>query len=157
MALAIPDFLEPVAPTPEAIQLAAKTLQHLARVRATLPTSLPTVSLQLEGAEKDTIALPPAALALLQEILSQMAKGHAVTLMPVHAELTTQQGADLLNVSRPFLIDQLKKGLLPFRNVGTHRRIRLSDLLAYKQQMDQNRSEALDGLAAQAQELGMGY
>jgi excisionase family DNA binding protein len=118
---------------------------------------LPTVSLQLEGAEKDTIALPPAALALLQEILSQMAKGHAVTLMPVHAELTTQQGADLLNVSRPFLIDQLKKGLLPFRTVGTHRRIRLSDLLAYKQQMDQNRSEALDGLAAQAQELGMGY
>ena len=60
-------------------------------------------------------------------------------------------------MSRPFLIDQLKKGLLPFRNVGTHRRIRLSDLLAYKQQKDQKRSEALAALATQAQELGMGY
>ena len=129
----------------------------MARVRATLTTNLPSLALQLEGAERDTIALPPAALALLQEILSQMAQGNAVTLMPVLAELTTQQAADLLNVSRPFLIDQLKKGLLPLRSVGTHRRIRLSDLLAYKRQMDQNRSVTLDTLAAQAQELGMGY
>jgi excisionase family DNA binding protein len=107
-----------------------------------------------EGA---TFVLPAAAVHLLLDILGQMAAGNAVTVIPLHPELTTQQAADLLNVSRPFLVDLLEEGKLPFRKVGTHRRILYNDLMAYKQQEDQARRRVLNELAKQAQELGLGY
>ena len=83
--------------------------------------------------------------------------GNAVTLIPIHAELTTQQAADILNVSRPFLIAQLEKKLIPFRTIGKHRRVRFDDVMKYKETIDRKRLDTLDELAAQAQDLEMGY
>lgn len=105
----------------------------------------------------ETIAIPTAALQLLEHILTEMAQGNAVTILPMHAEPTTQQAAELMNVSRPYLVRLLEKGTLPFYKVGTHQRLYLKDVLAYKQRVDNARHEVLDELVTQAQELNMGY
>lgn len=150
-------FPETTVPTAEDARLARESCLRLARfIAAGLPESL-SLRVQPENAPEEAVAIPADALRLLHEILSEMAKGNAVTLVPIQTELTTQQAADLLNVSRPFLIEQLERNAIPFRKVGTHRRILFKDLMAYKEAMDRCRLKALDDLAAQAQELGLGY
>jgi excisionase family DNA binding protein len=91
------------------------------------------------------------------DILEAMAAGRGITLIPENAELTTVQAADVLNVSRPFLIKLLEEKALPCRKVGAHRRIRMEDVMAYKARIDADREAVLDQLVAEAQEQDMGY
>jgi len=141
---------EPVTPTVDEVRLAKASSRRLAPFL--------NQNLNVRIAETDeSVELPAVAVRMLVDLLSVMAEGNAVTLIPIHAELTTQQAADLLGVSRPFLIKQLKDGVVPFRRVGTHRRVLFSDLMEYKHETDSKRLEALDELAGQAQELDMGY
>ncbi|MGI6420067.1 MAG: helix-turn-helix domain-containing protein [Thermoguttaceae bacterium] len=149
-------FPETVTPTEADTRLAEESSRRLARLLGKRRRNL-RLSVQADDDVEQAVAIPVAAFRLLTDILTQMAQGNAVTLMPIHAELTTQQAADLLNVSRPFLIRLIEDGRIPFRKVGTHRRIRFDDLMAYKQKVDQGRLKALEELAAEAQKHGMGY
>jgi excisionase family DNA binding protein len=107
--------------------------------------------------QEQPIELPPGAVLLLMDILEAMAAGRGVTIIPENAELTTVQAADVLNVSRPFLIKLLEEKALPCRKVGAHRRIRMEDVMAYKARIDAERETVLDQLVAEAQENDMGY
>jgi excisionase family DNA binding protein len=102
-----------------------------------------------------TVQLPAPAVALLLRILEEMARGNAVTIIPVHAELTTQEAADMLNISRPSLIQLLEENKIDYRRVGTHRRVRFEALMQYKRRADEARRAALNELAAYDQELGI--
>jgi excisionase family DNA binding protein len=99
--------------------------------------------------------LPQTLYVLLREVVRELAAGNGVSLRPVKAELTTQQAADELLVSRPFLIKLLERGELPFHRTGTHRRVYLRDLLDYKARRDAAARKAVDELARSAQELGI--
>jgi excisionase family DNA binding protein len=143
---------EVVTPTKQDAALARKVGEKLA--------AHPSGEVRLElktGSSTEELVLPAAALRLLVRALCEMGQGNAVTLTPVHAELTTQQAADLLNVSRPHLVKLLDEGHIPSRKVGSHRRVLLEDLLAYKQDFLAKRQAALSELAELSQDLDMGY
>jgi len=143
-------------PTPHEVALAEASSRVLAQH---LPTRPADVQLRLiaDGQETEVVTVPAVALTLFLQLLQEMAQGHAVTLVPLHAEVTTQQAADLLNVSRPYLIRLLERGQIPYRKVGAHRRVLRRDVLAYKARTDTDRRAALDELVAEAQRLGLGY
>ncbi|MDB6106025.1 MAG: plasmid-related protein [Gammaproteobacteria bacterium] len=151
MALAHTLGAEPVQPTKEVSALAADASRRLFRVIGASQTE--TCVVRFECAPDEPVILPAAVVRLLGALLTELAKGNAVTLMPHHAELTTQEAADLLNVSRPFLVGLLENGQLPHHKVGTHRRVRFADLMTYKRRRDAEAESALRELAALSQDM----
>ena len=139
-----------ILPTKEDSQLAAESSRILSAL-----TDNGDFRVQLEGGQQ--LVLPSAVKTLLAHLLTEMSRGNAVTIIPIHAELTTQEAADFLNISRPFLIGLLEKGEIKFHTVGTHRRIRFEDLTTYKDKKDRESNDAMTELTKQAQELRMGY
>jgi excisionase family DNA binding protein len=141
-------------PTPQEAEEAKKTSRALTKYAHDERLHLKIAN---GNHETDDLILPGYALEMLLCILTEMSKGNAVTFMPIHAELSTQEAATILNVSRPHLISLLEQGDLPYRKVGAHRRVLAEDVFNYKKQIDEERLKTLDELAAQAQGLGMGY
>ena len=109
----------------------------------------------LVGPNGKQVEIPLSVYRLLSGIVREMARGNAVTVAPLHKQLTTQQAADLLNVSRPFLVGLLEQGEIPYHKAGTHRRIYLRDLLNYRETRSIKRRADLAALAEDAQELGL--
>ena len=137
----------------EAEAILAKETSRVLSGRA--QTADPLQLRMLDDPTGGTVKLPATAVRMLIHILEEMAHGNAVTLIPVHAELTTQEAADMLNISRPSLIQLLDEGKIEYRRVGTHRRVRFEALMAYKRRADAERRAVLAELASYDQELGL--
>lgn len=156
MTAMISENFETVLPTEADALLARESSRRLATRKLGRRSSV-RIKLVDDGEEAEPVTVPASALRLFLHLLTEMSQGNAVTLIPTHAELTTQRAADLLNVSRPYLVKLLDEGKIPCRTVGKYRRVRFDDLMAYKQKDDEARAKVLDQLTAEAQELGLGY
>lgn len=106
-----------------------------------------------EVGTEDALIIPRATVVMFAQILDLLAQGHGVQIIPKEVELSTQQAADMLNVSRPYLIGLLESGRMPFRKVGRHRRIKFEDLVDYQRQDDLRRRDAADKLAELSEDL----
>lgn len=133
---------------------AARALRRIKDYLARQPDGPDELEVLVENSG-EALVLPRPALAMFAYILAQLAEGRGVSVVPSQAELTTQQAADMLNVSRPYLIDLLEQGRIPFRKVGRHRRITFEALLDYKRKDDAERRQAADDLTDLSQELGL--
>jgi excisionase family DNA binding protein len=114
------------------------------------------IKLSFQGSD-EVVTIPLKALQLLNSIISNMAQGKSIALMPTDAEVSTQQAAEILNVSRPHVIKLLEKGEIPHKKVGSHRRILLQDILKYESNFKSSRRKKLNALAKEAQQLNLGY
>jgi excisionase family DNA binding protein len=112
-------------------------------------------STRLVSADGSSVDIPLELVELLCSVVGELKLGNGVSVVAINAELTTMEAAEILNVSRPHLIKQLEAGVLAYRLVGTHRRIRLIDVLAYRDQVDAQARTALDAMTREAEELGL--
>jgi excisionase family DNA binding protein len=110
---------------------------------------------KLMSSSGEEVELPESVFHLLRQLVHDLAQGNTVMIVPGHRELTTQEAADLLNVSRQYLVEVLKAGDIPFTLVGTHRRVHLDDLMEYKNRRDAERREGLSLLTKKSQQLGL--
>lgn len=138
-----------LVPEPADTELAVSALR---RLDTALGAEGP-VRLRLVG-QAGEVEVPRSALAALAQVLESFAHGEGVSVVPTQAELTTQQAADALHVSRPFLIGLLNAGQIEYRKVGTHRRVKAASLIRYLREDDASRQAAADALAAETRELG---
>ena len=129
------------------------TSKEGARIRA-LRQMVQEGSVTVIGAKGRKVELPGAVVDLLDEILKNMEAGKAVSIVPEHQQLTTQRAANLLGISRPFMVRLLEDGNLPFHRVGSHRRVYLKDLIAYKKRRDEERHDAINRMARMEMEAG---
>lgn len=146
-------LIAPVQPDETDISTAVEVLPHIKNYLASHTDSV--IRLVVADDPQETLVLPRGAVELLARVLAHMAAGQGVSVVPAHAELTTQQAAVLLNVSRPFLIGLLEGGEIEYRKVGKHRRIKARSLMAYMARDDQARREAADELTRLNQEMGL--
>lgn len=146
--------LEAGQPASDDVALAHEALVQVRRFLMDHPAGAEPVTVQVPG-EPQALTVPRPAVDLLVRVLANMAAGRGVTVVPSHAELTTQQAAEILNVSRPFVIKLLDEQGIAYRTVGTHRRIRADSLLAYQRKDDAARRRDAGELAATTQELGL--
>lgn len=146
-------------PDEQVVEQAADAVEQLTAFLRAHPT--PTTHVQLDpddtAKEPTSIVVPAVAFRFLVEVLTELANGNAVTVSPVYVELTSHQAADLLNVSRPYLIKLLDEEQIPYRRVGNRRKIRLPDLLAYKRRNEAHRREIADKLTREAERIGLEY
>jgi len=148
--------LDSVQPDEHAQAIAGSALTQVREYLSRHPMGPEDVRIQVDDVDDaDELLVPRAALELFARVLAHMAAGHSVSVVPAHAELTTQQAADLLNVSRPYLVKLLDGGEIEFRKVGTHRRILFSSLMDYLRRDDQRRRASADELSALTQEMGL--
>jgi excisionase family DNA binding protein len=140
---------------PDPVQ--AEEAEEAVRLMASLPDAKKTLLLKSADHEEVTVKLPEEALRIMHNVLMHMAAGEKLMLVPTHHELTTQEAADLLRVSRPYLVKLLEEGQIKYHNVGNRRKVRFDHLMTYREKMKKESREALDELTIQAQELGMGY
>ena len=143
------DALSQRTPTDAEVRQASEAARELAK--ALTPDGLP-FCISHDG-DQVTVDVSPALGQLLLDVLSHVARGEMVTFVPYGAVLSTKEAADLLNVSRPFLVKLLEEGKIPFHRVGSHRRIRAEDVTKYKEKQDQVRSKALRDLQRLGQEF----
>lgn len=139
-------------------RIAKKSISKIQKI-SSLKTNINdsgAVQITVTGSE-ESLSIPKKAMALLNVILDNMAQGKSITLLPSDSEISTQQAADILNVSRPYLIKLVETGKIPSKKVGTHRRLRLSDILDYDNKMKEIQDEKLAELARLAQEMDWGY
>jgi excisionase family DNA binding protein len=127
-----------------------RLLEEVERVRR------PEDQFTLRAPDGRTVPIPESVFYILERVAEVLARGDAVTVVPVGKEVTTQQAADLLNVSRQYLVRLLEDGKLNYTKVGKHRRLKIEDVLAFKGQRDRERMKSLDKLAELSQEFG-GY
>jgi len=115
------------------------------------------MTIQGSSGTNDELVLPGDIMNLLLNVLTQVSQGNAISLMPMHQEISTQQAADLLSVSRPHLVKLLEQGNIPFRKVGSHRRVKLTDVMDYRGTVDKERNKTLDELSQLSQDMGMDF
>ncbi len=149
-----PRVISPIQPQGDDALIARDALARVRKALAAQRDIHTPVRFTVEE-DGETVTVPRAAVDLLVGVLANMAAGQGVSLVPAHAELTTQHAADLMNVSRPFLIRLLQAGAIDYRLVGTHRRIKAASLLDYMRRDDAERRKAADELAVLTQDMGI--